>query len=106
MEIDIDKVVKDFDEKKLAKENLKYFMIYTDPMADAPSGAYSVKPFHKKILDAFERVERGELKRLMISVPAQHGKSRISSIGYPAWTLGRNPYQHVRLCSYSAELSE
>ena len=102
----IDEVLNEFDEVQLAKDNLKHFMIYTDPMADAPNGAYDIQPHHKTVIEALERVERGETKRLMISIPPQFGKSRLSSEGFPAWSLWRNQYQHIALCSYSAELSE
>jgi hypothetical protein len=37
-------------------------------MADSPSGGYDIQPFHRKIMDALEAVERGEVKRLMISI--------------------------------------
>jgi len=83
----IDEVLNEFDEVQLAKDNLKHFMIYTDPMADAPNGAYDIQPHHKTVIEALERVERGETKRLMISIPPQFGKSRLSSEGFPAWSL-------------------
>jgi predicted phage terminase large subunit-like protein len=81
-------------------------MMYCDPYAQSPDWLYQLKDFHKKIISTLEKVERGEIKKLMINVPAQHWKSTISSVGYPAWTLGRNPYQHIWLISYSSELSE
>lgn len=102
----LDEIAKEFDWVKLAKESLKHFMIYTDPMADAPHGAYEIQWFHRKVIDVLEKVERWEIKRLMISVPPQHWKSRLSSEWFPAWSLGRNPYQHIALASYSSELSE
>lgn len=104
--VDVKKVINWFDEKQLARDNLKFFMLYADPYAQAPWGAYQLKEFHKKIIDTLEKVERWEIKKLMINVPAQHGKSTISSIWFPAWTLWRNPYQHIGLLSYSSELSE
>ena len=102
----MDNLLKDFDPEALAREQLAYFLLYTDPYAQSPTGWYVIKEFHRKIINAFERVEKGELKKLMINVPAQHWKSSISSVAYPSRTLGRNAYQNVALCSYSAELSE
>lgn len=102
----MDNLIKDFNPEELAKSKLSYFLLYTDPYAHSPNWSYVIKEFHRKIINAFERVERWELKKLMINIPAQHGKSSISSVAYPAWTLGRNPYQNIALCSYSAELSE
>jgi hypothetical protein len=34
--IDIDKVANNFDEKQLARDNLKFFMMYCDPYAQSP----------------------------------------------------------------------
>lgn len=104
--VTLDDIANQFDEKTLAKKSLKFFMLYSDPYAQAPWWSYQIKDFHKKIIDTLERVEKGEIKRLIINVPPQHGKSSVSSVGYPAWTLGKNPYQNVVLASYSAELSE
>lgn len=99
-------LLRDFDPRQLARDNLSYFMLYTDPNAYNPSGSYTLKDFHRKIIDVLERVERWELKRVMINIPAQHWKSSLSSVGYTGWTLWRNQYQNIALVSYSSELSE
>ena len=102
----LDNLVKNFDEKALAKDSLKMFMLYTDPFANSPWWAYILQPFHRKIIEVLEKVEKGEIKRLMINVPPQHGKSSLSSVWYAWWSLWRNQYQNIALWSYSAELSE
>lgn len=48
---------------------------------------------------------RGEIKKLMIFVPPQHGKSELSSRRFPAYCLGRNPKLKIGVCSYSQDLS-
>lgn len=101
-----DKIVQWFNPEELARTSLNQFMLYTDPYANSPGGAYVLKDFHKKITSVLEKVERWEIKKLMINVPPQHGKSSVSSVWYAAMTLWKNPYQNVGLCSYSAELSE
>jgi len=40
---------------------------------------------HKIMADAFERVARGELKRLIINMPPRHTKSEFASYLLPAW---------------------
>lgn len=106
MALDIDKIASEFDEKQLARDSLKFFMLYCDPYAQSPAGSYQLKAFHKKIIETLEKVERGEIKKLMINVPAQHWKSTISSIGFPAWCLWRNPYKKIGLISYSWDLAQ
>ena len=51
-------LLRDFDPRQLARDNLSYFMLYTDPNAYNPSGSYTLKDFHRKIIDVLERVER------------------------------------------------
>lgn len=51
------------------------------------------------------KVERGEIKKLMIFCPPRHGKSELISYKFPTWFLGRNPDKRVIHSSYSASLS-
>ena len=60
---------------------------------------------HEKIANALERVEKGEIKRLIIQMPPRHGKSQLASINFPAWYLGRNPDKEIITASYSADLA-
>lgn len=66
---------------------------------------FVAKPFHVAIAQALEAVERGEITRLIISVPPRHGKSTITSELFPAWFLGRNPDKRIIACSYAASLA-
>ena len=58
------------------------------------------------IVDALERVERGVITRLMISIPPRHGKSLWASLLLPSWYLGRNPHKAIMASSYGQELSD
>jgi predicted phage terminase large subunit-like protein len=60
---------------------------------------------HKVIAKAFERVIRGDLKRLIINMPPRHTKSEFASYLLPAWFLGQNPEKKVIQASHTAELS-
>jgi predicted phage terminase large subunit-like protein len=52
-----------------------------------------------------ERVVEGELDRLMIWAPPQHGKSELASVRTPAYWLAHRPDDPVILCSYAASLA-
>jgi hypothetical protein len=39
---------------------------------------FEMAPHHRMIIDELERVERGEIDRLMIQMPPRHGKSLIA----------------------------
>jgi predicted phage terminase large subunit-like protein len=60
---------------------------------------------HAKMADAFERVARGELKRLIINMPPRHTKSEFASYLLPAWFLGKFPHKKVIQTSHTAELA-
>lgn len=60
---------------------------------------------HTKMADAFERVARGELKRLVINMPPRHTKSEFASYLLPAWFLGKYPHKKVIQTSHTAELA-
>jgi predicted phage terminase large subunit-like protein len=79
--------------RKDAAENLIAFTEYTFPR-------YRTAAHHRIIAEQLERVERGEIDRLMLLVPPRHGKSELASIRLPAWFLGRQP--HKQFLSVSA----
>lgn len=57
----------------------------------APILSPGYKPFwhHLLIADGLEKVSRGDIAKLMILVPPQHGKTLLASNIFPAWTLGQ-----------------
>ena len=62
--------------------------------------------FHKVIAEHLDLVYEGKIKKLMIFVPPQHGKSELSTRSFPAYLLGRNPDLKLALASYNATLAE
>lgn len=60
---------------------------------------------HRIMAEAFEAVERGEVKRLIINMAPRHTKSEFASYLFPAWFLGRNPAKKIIQCSNNGELA-
>lgn len=60
---------------------------------------------HKQMARVFERVLRGELKRVIINMPPRHSKSLFASTYLPAWFLGHFPDRKIIQCSHTAELA-
>jgi predicted phage terminase large subunit-like protein len=60
---------------------------------------------HKVMAKAFERVAKGEIKRLIINMPPRHTKSEFASYMLPAWFLGKFPKKKIIQCSNTAELA-
>ncbi len=67
---------------------------------------YKAAAHHRLIARKLEAVERGEIKRLMISMPPRHGKSMLASEFFPAWYMGRNPDHYVVAATYGQDLAD
>lgn len=81
----------------MASGRLAAFLLYVNP-------SYHLQWFHRIIADKCQNLFEGKVKRLMIFVPPQHGKSEIVSRCFPAWCLGKNPNTKIVGCSYSSDL--
>jgi predicted phage terminase large subunit-like protein len=84
--------------REKAKSNFLTFVRYLEP-------SFSIAPHHRIIADKLERIETGEIDRQIISMPPRSGKSRLVSVYYPAWCLGRHPRWEILSVSYAAELA-
>lgn len=69
-------------------------------------GEYDMAAHHRLIIEHLEKVERGEIKRLMIFAPPRRGKSELVSVRFPAWCHGRNPDWSIMAFSHTASLAE
>lgn len=84
--------------RRRARTSLMAFTTYTNPY-------YEAAPHHHRVANALERVERGEIDRLMICMPPRHGKSEKASRRFPAWYLGRNPRRQIIAASYNGDIA-
>ena len=62
-------------------------------------------PFHRSYYQVLDAFARGQLRRLIVTIPPQHGKSTGSSVLLPAYLLGKNPSLQIALASYNARLA-
>ncbi len=90
------KILRELYRRKI-KNDFKSFIKYT-------KNDYSLQWFHKQICEKIQCFENKEIKKLMIFMPPQYGKSEISTRRYPAWTLGNNPNQKIGVVSYNATI--
>jgi len=81
-----------------AKEDFMVFVNYVWP-------TFIHGEHHVKMARAFERVARGETKRLIINMPPRHTKSEFASYLLPAWFLGKFPEKKIIQTSHTAELA-
>jgi predicted phage terminase large subunit-like protein len=85
--------------RRAARTSLISFTEYTYPR-------YVAAPIHQQIAEQLERIERGDIDRLMLLVPPRHGKSELASRRFPAWYLGRHPEHQFISASASVTLAE
>jgi hypothetical protein len=67
--------------------------------------SYSANWHHKKYAEVLDRFARGEISKLMVFMPPQHGKNQLCSRMLPAFTLGQNPDTRVALASYNHDFA-
>ena len=96
--LDLLEELEDAESKEKARET---FMGFTSKVWPA----FIEGRHHKIMANAFERVARGELKRLIINMPPRHTKSEFASYLLPSWFLGRFPEKKVIQTAHTAELS-
>ena len=67
--------------------------------------AIRLTPFHRTYYNTLDRFAHGQIRRLIVSVPPQHGKSLGSSVLLPAYLLGIAPQTRIALASYNLRLA-
>jgi len=82
----------------LAARNFIDFVSYTK--AD-----YIFNWHHRSICEQLDNLSKGKLKKLMLLVPPQHGKSELATRRFPAFQLGVKPTTKIAICSYSDTLA-
>jgi len=67
---------------------------------------YQPSAVHYFIAEHLQRVERGEIDRLILQVCPRHGKTTLAGHSFPAWCLGRRPDRQFIAASASADLAK
>ena len=83
---------------ELGRRSLCYFAGTTAP-------ELSLTPFHLRYYAALDAFARGLVRRLIVTLPPQHGKSTGSSRLLPAFLLGLDPAKQIALASYNLALA-
>lgn len=85
----------DIELKETARKELLGFTRYT-------FNKFQSTWFHNNYYRILDLFAKGKIKKLIISVPPQHGKSQNSSIQLPAFMIGRDPELKIATVCYSA----
>lgn len=82
-------------EAELCRRDLLEFTLGTMPK-------FSPNWFHKSYYEVLNKFAEGEIKKLMVFVPPQHGKSEGSTRRLPSYLIGKRPDLKIAIASYSA----
>ena len=82
-------------QRGLGERNLLSFTCHTLP-------SFAPAPFHIAYYEVLTRFAMGEIKKLMITMPPQHGKSEGATRRLPAFVLGQDPDKRIAIVSYNA----
>ena len=84
---------------RAAREDYLSYLHYIEPAYKSPD--------HLVLLASMlQAVERGDIPRLIVTMPPQHGKTYTSTERFPSWCLGRNPDWRVMIASYNKDKAE
>ena len=82
-----------------ARRRLLNFSRYVRPTLD-------MQPFHRVYYELLDKFAHGEIRKLIIQMPPQHGKSEGSSRLLPAFILGLDPDKKICIGSYAATIAK
>lgn len=83
---------------ELARRSMKYFVPHINQN-------YKAEWFHTYIMSRLDAFERGEVKKIMISLPPQTGKSELSTRTFIPYAIGKNPRRKIAVVTYGQQLS-
>jgi predicted phage terminase large subunit-like protein len=98
----------------MTKKTLHRLLLHNDLPAFIEQSFYTLNPGAKYLIGghiyamayALERVARGEIKRLIITVPPRHLKSHSISVAFVAWLMGLDPTRRIIAASYAMDLAQ
>jgi predicted phage terminase large subunit-like protein len=71
-----------------------------------PQAKFFPHPYIEAVTAALQRVQRGEVRRLIINMPPRSLKSHTVSIAFAAWLLGYKPSAQIIAVSYAQDLAD
>jgi len=86
------------------------FVKYTMPDADDPENIdesmFKDAKHHRALAKVLEKVEKGHIPRLIVSMPPRHGKSELVSRRFVPWVQGKDPYRNVIFATYNEDFAK
>ena len=94
-------IAEELKQREVRKQSREDFLTYVRTMWPSfIEGAH-----HRKMSQTFNRIARGELKRVIINMGPRHSKSEMSSYFLPSWLLGLKPDLKIIQATHTGELA-
>ncbi|MCC6584510.1 MAG: hypothetical protein IT271_12470 [Chitinophagales bacterium] len=80
--------------RREARKNFLLFIKYTKP-------DFEINWHHALLAQKLQLFAEGKIKKLMVYLPPQVGKSEMSTRRLPSYVLGKNPDKRIAICAYN-----
>ena len=92
-----------------ARSDFLKFVKLTMPDPNAPDdiaeSLFKDAKHHRALAKVLEKVEKGHLPRLIVTLPPRHGKSELISRRFIPWLMGRDSYRNVIFSTYNEDFA-
>lgn len=93
-----------------AREDFLRFVKFTMPDIENPEdvdlSTFKDAKHHRALAKVLEKVEKGHIPRLIVTLPPRHGKTELISRRFIPWLLGRGPYRNIIFATYNEPFSQ
>ena len=89
--------------KEKCENSLLFFTRYI--FKENTGNKFEAAKFHETLANTLQKVNEGEIKRLIINVPPRYGKTEIAVKMFIAWSLAKRPESKFIHLSYSDSLA-
>jgi len=110
---DIERQIAAAKRQKLAlecKTDFLKFIKFTMPTVADPNNieesVFKDARHHRAIALALEKVSKGKIKRLIVTLPPRHGKSEMVSRRFIPWLMGKDPYKSIIFATYNEDFGQ
>ena len=93
-----------------SRDDYLKFVKFTMPDVEEPENLeismFKDSKHHRALAKVLEKVERGHIPRLIVTLPPRHGKTELISRRFIPWLLGRDQYRNIIFATYNEPFSQ
>jgi predicted phage terminase large subunit-like protein len=93
-----------------ARDDFLKFVKFTMPDIEDPENVelsmFKDAKHHRALAKVLEKVEKGHIPRLIVTLPPRHGKTELISRRFIPWLLGKDQYRNIIFATYNEPFSQ